>query len=373
MSRTFKKLNILIAGGGTGGHLFPGIALAEEFLRRNKESDICFVGTMHGIEAKVLPAEGWSFSPVTAYGLFGKSFMNKLKGLFGMLIGVVQSAFILLNRKPDIVIGVGGYASAPVMLASVILRKRIVIQEQNSIPGFVNKLFARFSELVCLSFAKTEEEMQGAGRVIVCGNPLRKSGKSDEPVDSEITTTKAFRLLIFGGSQGARAVNNLMKQVAGLLEEIGEDLFILHQSGEKQQREVEAAYREAGIKAEVRAFIPKLFRVYPYVDLVVSRAGATTLAELSSYGKASVLIPLPTAIKNHQELNARELEKKGAAIVLLERETSPEELAQHIIRLYHNRDILGKMGRNARSLAAEDPAAAIVDACYALLKKGEGA
>ena len=371
MNARFQKLNVLIAGGGTGGHLFPGIALAEEFLRKNKQSEISFVGTMHGIEARVLPAEGWNFHPVIAYGLFGKSALNKFKGLFGMIIGVFQSLFILLKIKPHIVIGVGGYASAPVMMASVLLRKRVVIQEQNSVPGFVNKFFARFSDLFCLSFEKTKEEISGAKKLIVSGNPLRKEEAESEALNSELTTTKAFRILIFGGSQGAQAINNLMIEAADKLKEIKGCLFILHQSGEAQQHQVEESYKKAGLKAEVKAFIPKLFRAYQYVDLVVSRAGATTLAELCTYGKPSILIPLPTAIKNHQELNARELEAKGGTIVLLERETNAKELAEQILTLYRNKKQLQVMGENAKTLAAEDPAKVIVEACYALLNKKE--
>jgi len=363
-----SEVRIIIAGGGTGGHLFPGIAMAEEFLRINSKSKIMFVGTVHGIENRVIPDEGFSFFPISAYGLFGKSLLQKVKGMVSMLWGSVQSMGIILKQKPDLIIGVGGYASAPMLLAALVTGKKFVIQEQNSIPGNVNTLFGKWADTVFTSFEDTKNLMQGTKKVVCSGNPIRTASNVVEN-DSILKSSDKFRILVFGGSLGAHAINEMMQEVLPLLKGSENEISILHQTGQKDFKEVEEAYKKSGMDAEVKPFVDKLYTYYQYADLIICRAGATTIAELTNYGKAALLIPFPHAIKNHQELNARELEKEGAAFVHIEKELNVQDIANTIIDLKNNPEKLRTMGENAKKLGHKNASEAIVKECYSLIEK----
>ncbi|MBF0274235.1 MAG: undecaprenyldiphospho-muramoylpentapeptide beta-N-acetylglucosaminyltransferase [Nitrospinae bacterium] len=364
MSEKKKNLTVIIAGGGTGGHLFPGIAIAEELLKVNGKNMVMFVGTRHGIENRVLPEEGFTFLPIVAYGLFGKSVMAKIKGLITMLIGTLQSMSIIISKKPDIVVGVGGYASAPMLLAATLLRKKFLIQEQNSIPGFVNKIFGKYAQTVFIAFEVTKKYYDNIkGKVVLCGSPIREA-KAGKEVESEFKKTNKFKLLVFGGSQGAHAINKLVTEMLPLLEEVKEKIFILHQTGKNDYEETKKCYEQYRIESEVKPFINGLHSFYAHADLIVSRSGASTIAEVTNYGKASIFIPFPFAVQNHQEFNAREVEKAGGAYVFTEKEANEKELAEIVLDLMNNPEKLKTMCANAAKLGRKDAAKTIVNHCY---------
>ncbi len=354
-------MRLLIAGGGTGGHLFPGIAVAEEFLSRDPANEVLFVGTERGIEARVLPRSGYRLETIAAAGIRGKSRLSSLKGLGMLLYAYAQSRRILKEFRPDLVLGVGGYASGPVVLAARGMGIRRFIHEQNAIPGFTNKTLARFVEKAFISLDESRTYFEGSTTVLT-GNPLRRqildqvaAGGGSGRVDGEI------RLLVFGGSAGAHSVNMAMCAALGHLGEFRERLRITHQTGEADCAEVRTAYEGAGFRAEVVPFIDNMAAAYAGADLVVCRAGATTIAEVTATGKACIFIPYPYAVDDHQRRNAEALLKKGAGYMLLERELSGESLARQIGDLMASPEQLETTGSCARSLAMLDAAKMIVD------------
>ncbi len=357
-------MKLLIAGGGTGGHLFPGIAVAEEFLARDPENEVLFVGTGRGVEAKILPRLGYRLELIAASGIRGKSLFSQLKGVAGLLYGYSQSRKILRAFRPDVVLGVGGYASAPVLLAARGLLLPRFIHEQNAIPGMTNKLLAR---VVQQAFISLEESRRFFPKetTLLTGNPLRKQilaqveGHGAEPRTPN--PEPAFHLLVFGGSLGAHSINMAMAAAAPLLSRLGGQLTITHQTGEKDAAEVQSAYAAANVNASVVPFIDDMAAAYHQADLIVCRAGATTIAEVTACGKACIFIPYPHAVDDHQRRNAEALLKSDACFMLLERELAPESLAGQIKELLNAPQLLRRTGENARAVARLDAARVIVD------------
>ncbi|HIJ81854.1 MAG TPA: undecaprenyldiphospho-muramoylpentapeptide beta-N-acetylglucosaminyltransferase [Desulfuromonadales bacterium] len=365
-------MRLIIAGGGTGGHLFPGIAVAEEFLSRNPANQVLFIGTERGIEARAVPAAGYRLELISAAGIRGKGGLSQLSGIVKMFYGYAQSRKILKSFRPDAVLGVGGYASLPMVLAAGGMQIPRFIHEQNAIPGQTNRLLARFAGRVFI----TLEESAGYfpdGSTLLTGNPLRRqilemAGKAHPPSippllkgGSQQSEQGGFHLFIFGGSQGAHAINLAIMNALPLLKKSPVRLSITHQTGEKDHEEVTAAYRKAGVDATVTAFISDMAAEYAKADLIICRAGATTIAEVTACGKACLFIPFPHAVDDHQRRNAEALLKKGACFMMLEQELSGASLAEQIVKLSQDAELVLRTGEAAFGLARLDAARIIVD------------
>lgn len=354
-------MRLLIAGGGTGGHLFPGIAVAEEFLARDRENEVLFVGTERGIEARVLPRLGYRLELISAAGIRGKSGVSQLKGVAMMVYGYAQARKILKAFRPDRVLGVGGYASGPAVLAARGMQIRRFIHEQNAIPGVTNKFLAHFVDGIFISLEESAPFFP-KGTTLLTGNPVRKEILAEVLAgESKETEGRDFRLLVFGGSAGAHSINQSLIAALPFLAPLRERLVITHQTGENDCAAVREGYQREGFRAEVVTFIDNMAAAYRQADLVVCRAGATTVAEVTATGKACIFIPYPHAVDDHQRRNAEALLKKEAGFMLLERELTGESLARLIAELAGDPERLAAAGRNARGLARLDAARVIVD------------
>ncbi len=350
-------MRLLIAGGGTGGHLFPGVAIAEEARARDPATEILFVGTERGIEARVLPKLGWPLAFINASGLKTVGIGGALRGLVRVPGALLQSRRLLRRFRPDAVIGIGGYASGPVILAAALRRVPTAILEPNSIPGLANKIVGRFVRAVFLGFDDTRRFFNPR-RVLVTGNPIRRALR--DRLLAARGETAGHRVFCFGGSLGARAVNSLMVDAAIALAGAGVAIDLVHQTGPDERAAVAARYQDAGLSVDVRAFIDDMAAEYARADLVVARAGAITLAELTAVGRPAILIPYPFAADNHQERNARALADAGAALALRQADLDGAKLAAAIRSLLADRERLGRMQAAMRSLARPDAAGAIV-------------
>jgi UDP-N-acetylglucosamine--N-acetylmuramyl-(pentapeptide) pyrophosphoryl-undecaprenol N-acetylglucosamine transferase len=360
-------MTVVIAAGGTGGHLYPAVALAREFLRRDPSTKILFVGTSRGIESKVLAHEGFELALITAKPVMGKGLLEVMQGVLTIPAGLWQSLRILQRRQADLVIGVGGYTS-PTMLAAAALRGVArVILEPNAYPGMANKVVAPFAQRIFLAFesAATSFDRQ---KVRVVGTPIRQeflaqSGKGG----ASLPVRSGPRLLIFGGSQGAKAINSaVLDGLVSLVEHIP-GLAITHQTGESDHQRVSAAYRKLGVRAEVSPFLYDMPKVLQAADLVVARAGAMTIAELTACGKPAILIPLPTAIYDHQMKNARSMEAAGGATVLPQADLTGARLSELIVAILRDSQRLQTMRTKSWEMRRVDAGEVIVRECYALM------
>lgn len=354
-------MRIVFAGGGTGGHLFPGLAVAREFLRRDGQTEILFIGTEQGIEYRVLPKEGFKLETLAVKGLKGRGVRGVLDALYGVPAGLLRSLAILRGFRPDCVIGLGGYASGPVLLAAKLKRIRCAIMEQNLRPGFTNKLLARWVDRVFTAYGESAKFFPGA-RVQETGNPVRWT------VVPQVRRREKFTLLVFGGSAGARRINYAVVDALKLLGDLKKDIAITHQTGPLDYDAIKAAYGALSGDATVTPFIDRMDEAYAGADLVVCRAGAMTIAELTVFGKAAILVPYPFAIYDHQRGNAESLQQQGAAEMILDRELTGALLAERIRGYFADRARLERMAAAARALGRPDAAARIVEACYALAR-----
>jgi len=354
----------LIAGGGTGGHLFPGIALAEEVITRHPDNQVLFVGTQHGLESTIVPREGFRLETIDVTGLKGKGIFRLLAGLFRLPRAFWQSWRILSREKPSVVVGVGGYASGPMVLAAALRGIPTAVQEQNALPGMTNRILGRFVDAVFIAFKEARDHFPKR-KTHLLGNPIRRKLLDNFLRPRE--ATGRFTLLVTGGSQGAHRLN---ARVLEAMKEMGEDartLQVIHQTGPRDREEVEAAYRALGVEAEVHDFIRDMPATYTRADLVVCRAGATTLAEITVARKASVLVPFPYAADNHQEVNAGALVDAGAAIMLRESELDGPRLAAIVRELHADSDRRKRMERAAGLLGRPEAAREIADVCVELV------
>jgi len=353
---------ILIAGGGTGGHLFPGVALAEELRAREPGAAIKFVGTRRGIEARVLPELGWDVEFIEVSGLKTVGAAGAVKGMFRLPRALWQARRIVKAFQPDAVIGVGGYASGPVVLAAKMRGIPTAICEQNSIPGLTNKLLGRMVRNVFLSFDESKRFFKDK-KIVMSGNPVRRD-LVQKLLSAAATPDDAIHVLVVGGSQGAVAVNELASK-ALISVAPATKLAIVHQTGEKDLEPTAARYREANVAAETRAFIKDMAAAYGRADLIIGRAGATTVAELAIAGKPAIFIPYPFAADNHQELNAKEMADKGAALMFRQADLTAEKLAGALRPLLADAGKRAEMGAAMKSLAKPGAAAAVIDWCEA--------
>jgi len=356
------SVRVVIAGGGTGGHLYPGIAVARELQSRRPDALVSFAGTAHGIEARVIPREGFPLDVIRSSGVKGKSMAGRLRGALLLPLSLLDSWRVLSARRPSLVVGVGGYSSGPVVMVAALRGMPTMLLEQNAVPGLTNRLLARVVKAAAVTFESTQAFF--GAKAFVSGNPVRPeffhaAGPNQESARDD--TTSVTRVLVFGGSQGAHAINVAMVEAAPQLAAGRPPVRLTHQTGERDVEMVRTAYRQAGIQGEVESFLYDMGRRLADADLIVCRAGATTLAEITAAGKAAILIPLPTATDDHQRKNAESLVEAGAAELLLQREASGEALASRVQALAADPARRERIANAARALAKPDAAKVIVD------------
>jgi UDP-N-acetylglucosamine--N-acetylmuramyl-(pentapeptide) pyrophosphoryl-undecaprenol N-acetylglucosamine transferase len=364
-------MRVIIAGGGTGGHLFPGLAVAEEFRNRDAQTEVIFVGTEFGIEARVVPREGYPIRFLRAEGLVGKSVFRKIRAMVKVLFSIVDSYRIIRTVSPDIVIGVGGYASGAIMLVAFLMSMPAMILEQNSMPGLTNKILGRFINTVCITYQESMSFFQNS-KTFLTGNPVRMQvlkGSVESAYKLFSLERGLFTVFTFGGSSGARSINRTMVDALNYMPDLRDKIQFLHQTGLNDYETTRDAYRKAGFKGTITPFIYQMGEAYAVADIVISRAGATTLAELTALGKPAILVPYPYAAGNHQELNARKLLEMGAAKMMLDRELKGEALAENIRELYMNETMRADMQRNSRAVGRPEACAKVVDIAMSLMKQ----
>ena len=364
-------MRCVIAGGGTGGHLFPGMAIAEAFIEREKGNEVLFIGTERGIEAKVLPGGKFPLRMIKAKPIKGKSFLSQCKAIWSLPVAISEAFSILKEFEPQLVLGVGGYASGPALMAAFFLRIKRAIHEQNVVPGMTNRIFKWFSQQIFVSFEEAKRYFP-EGKTVVTGNPIRKEFFASLRKDKEGMKKKdRFTLLIFGGSAGAHRINQAMMEGLSDLQEIKSSLTIIHQTGKEDLDFVSKGYQEEGFDALVRPFFEDMGTYYQISDLIICRSGASTVAELAVCGKAALLIPYPYAAHNHQWMNAKKLFDLGAARMISDKELNGQSLAQIILHLYGHSEERARMEEAIQRLAKPRAAEEIVDRCYALVGKGK--
>ncbi|MEO7192864.1 MAG: undecaprenyldiphospho-muramoylpentapeptide beta-N-acetylglucosaminyltransferase [Vicinamibacterales bacterium] len=362
--RSRRTLSVVIAGGGTGGHLYPGIAVATEFMRRRPDARITFAGTAAGLEARIVPQEGFTLDLIKSAGLKGKSW--RARATAGLLIAPsLRDAWLLIGRRrPDVVIGVGGFSSGPVVLAAVLRGIPTMVLEQNAVPGLTNRLLARLVRAAAVTY---EETLPFFGqRGFVSGNPVRAEFFAPASNGGQ-EVREARHVLILGGSQGAHAVNVIVVGGSARLLARHPNVQMVHQTGARDLAEVREGYARAGVPARAEAFFDRVATELVAADLVVCRAGATTLAELAATGRPAILVPLPTATDDHQRKNARVLADAGGALVV-EQTIGGDGLADTIAALLDAPDRLQAMGLAMKSLAKPDAARRIVDRALELVR-----
>jgi UDP-N-acetylglucosamine--N-acetylmuramyl-(pentapeptide) pyrophosphoryl-undecaprenol N-acetylglucosamine transferase len=361
-------MRVLIAAGGTGGHIYPGIAVAQEIMRRDANSKVHFVGTARGLETRLVPQAGFELSLIDSAGLKNVSLGARVRGLAILPKSLVSARRVMLAFQPDVVVGAGGYVSGPVVLTAALTNRPTMVMESNALPGWTNRVLARFVDRAAVSFEQALPYFRGKARVT--GNPVRREFFEIPPKRRK---PGKFSLLVFGGSQGARAINEAMVAALPSLKDVPAMLRIKHQTGAADFEKVNAAYLDAGWgeQADVRSYIDNMVADFAEADLVVCRAGATTTAELIAAGKASIMVPFPHAADDHQRKNAEALQSAGAARLILQHELSGERLAKEIEKLVQAPQELEQMEEASRKLAHGDAAAAAVDMIEELSQKGQ--
>jgi UDP-N-acetylglucosamine--N-acetylmuramyl-(pentapeptide) pyrophosphoryl-undecaprenol N-acetylglucosamine transferase len=360
---------LIIAGGGTGGHLFPGIAVAQAFVARNPNNRILFVNAGRTLEAEVLSRLGWPRETISIEGIKGRSFIRKISAALKIPGAIWHSDAILKGFKADAVLGVGGYSAGPVVVAA--WRKGIptALHEQNQLPGLTNRMVRRIVDQIYLSFADSANRFDPR-KAQITGNPVRdeivvlgNQGVSGADKDT-------FTVLVIGGSQGAHAINEAIIQALPQLKAV-KGLRLLHQTGLQDESWIRKTYIDSGLQARAQAFFNDMAECYRQADLVICRAGATTVAEITAIGKATVFIPFPFAADDHQTHNARALVDAGAARMIAQKDLNGRALADVILQLSNDRDRLAEMAANARILGRPEAALSIVKNLYRLIENGK--
>lgn len=355
-------MKVLVAGGGTGGHLFPGMALAEAFRVREPAGAILFVGTDNPLEISTLSKKGFDHVGIPAQGLKGRGLWRQVRSLAKIPKAFWQALGIIRRFDPDIIIGVGGYASGPVALAARLMGKKLVIHEQNLIPGLTNRVLGRFAHRVFISFPDNLAIFK-TSKTVVTGNPVRRELLTVKPAEKAVGR---FTVLVLGGSQGAHAINRAVVEALDHLKEPTRMRFI-HQTGPRDASWVASAYERHSMEATVEPFFQDMATIYRSATMVICRAGATTIAELTALGKPAIFIPFPFATNNHQELNARYVADSGGGEVVLERDLNGELLAERIDHYVSNPKALQGMSVGAEALGRRNAAELIVDECRRLV------
>lgn len=348
---------LMIAGGGTGGHIYPAIAIAREWLARDASRKVVFVGTERGLERTIVPKAGFPLEFIDVGGLKGKGPIELAKNLFRLPLGFIQAFRLVGRHKPDVALGVGGYSSGPVLLAAKLRGVPTIIHEANAFPGVTNRALAKIVKTVAVAFADAAPRL-GRKDSIVTGNPIRAEFFATQPRNSATPQ----RLLIFGGSQGSRVINDAMTGALLFLSRFKGQIEIVHQTGPKELDKVQAAYRTSAFSdARVVAYLDPIVDEIAAADVVVCRAGAMTIGELAAVGRAAIFIPFAAATNNHQEVNARVVERAGGGVVITEAQLTPERLAGTISDVLSSPDRARQMGDSAKALAAPEATKKIVD------------
>jgi len=355
-------MRVIIAAGGTGGHIFPGVAIAREFKRRDPSTAILFVGTARGLESKIVPRAGFDLELISVGALKGVSIFERSKSVRGLPRSFVAARRILTRFKPDVVIGVGGYSSGPTLLMAALSRIPTMIVEPNAMPGFTNRVLARFVDAAALSFADAQKYFRLRG--VVTGNPVR----IDFARLARKERTEKLHVLIFGGSQGARAINNAVIGALPALVSRKDRLSFTHQTGEGDYETVRHGYADAGFDdADVRPFIHDMADQYARADVLICRSGATTVAEVAAAGKAAIFIPFPFATDDHQRKNAEAFVRVGAGRMILQQALSPARLAEELNQLIENPGEIDRMEEASRGLGRTDSTERAVDLAMSLI------
>ena len=350
---------IVIMAGGTGGHVFPALAVAELLMEQGWQ--VSWLGTQKGLESRVIPEQGIEIDWLSVAGVRGKGLTSKITAVFMLLKACVQAMKILRKRKPDVVLGMGGFVAGPGGLMAALLGIPLIIHEQNRVPGTTNRLLARMANQVLEAFPGS---FGGKVKAKTTGNPLRKRfltalEKEHRQPENEV------RLLVVGGSQGAQILNEIAPEAVAEWQRSGlaaQSVQVTHQTGAVMLSQVESRYQALGINAKAHAFIEDMVAAYQWADLVICRAGAMTVSEVAAMGTPAIFIPLPTAIDDHQTANARYLTDAGAGLLLMQNELSPATLAEHISKALKN---LADMRVAAQHSARLDATAVVADYCIA--------
>lgn len=357
-------MRVIIAAGGTGGHIFPGVAIAREFKERDQSTAILFVGTARGLESKIVPRAGFDLELIKVGALKGVSVFERTKSLGGLPPSFVAARRILKRFKPDIVIGVGGYSSGPTLLMAALSRIPTMVVEPNAMPGFTNRVLARFVDAAALSFADAQKYFRARG--VVTGNPVRV----DFARLPKKQRAEKVHVLIFGGSQGAQAINNAVIGALPTLASRKERLSITHQTGESDYETVRLGYAAAGFDdVDVRPFIHDMADQYARADLLICRSGATTVAEVAAAGKAAIFIPFPFATDDHQRRNAEAFVRVGAGRMILQGDLTPARLAGELNQLIDNPSEIDRIEEASRGLARTDSTERTVDLAMRIVRR----
>jgi len=362
-----RPLSVVISGGGTGGHLFPAISMAGAFMEKDPRTRILFISSGNEFEIKNLAMVGFDLEKITVGGLKGKGWLSQIKNLARIPLGIYQAARILKRFGPDLVIGVGGYSSGPVALAAKLMGIDLALHEQNILPGITNRALSIFAKRVYVSFDETR--LKGSGgflpsihpkKVMVVGNPIRKQ-ILDYAGDRE-TSDSLFHVLILGGSQGAHKINVAIMEALEFFKE-KQAFYFTHQTGAADAGEVETAYERHGAAHCVKPFFNDMERRYSVADLIICRSGAGSVSEISATGNVAIFIPFPFAADDHQTLNARTMEKKGAAEIVFEDDLTGRLIYERISRYQSNEKKRLEMAEKSRAMGRPDAAYAIVEDC----------
>lgn len=348
-------MKLLIAGGGTGGHVFPALAIAKEWMSRGADREVVLVGTERGIEMKLVPQAGLPLETLRVAGLKGKSGMTLLKNLGMLGSGLSDALAVWKKHRPAVAFGVGGYAAGPMLLATWLKGTPNVIFEPNAEPGFTNKVLARFAQTIATGYSISAKAW--GTKAVLTGCPVRAEF-FEIPTQAQ---HKPLRLLVTGGSQGALPVNRAFIGAAPLLAVRGEELHIVHQTGQRDYNDVQSAYAQNGLRAEVVPFLSDMADRFAWADLIVCRAGAMTAAEVAAAGRAAIFIPFGRATDSHQLRNAQEMARAGGGRVITEPELTPERLTQEIFSLLDQPRETERIAASARTLARPHAAKEIVD------------
>lgn len=351
-------MDLLIAGGGTGGHLFPGIALAQEMRRRNPDARILFVGTKRGIEVRAVPKAGFALACLPVAGLRGVGLLAFILTMMRLPLALLRAFLLVWRHRPQVAVSCGGYAAGPAILAAYLCGVPCFVLEQNAIAGVTNRILGRFARRVIASFP-----VKGFAKdnVVVLGNPVRDEllGVREIPYRPQ----QPLRVLAFGGSQGAVVINNTLIEVIKQLRAKGSQVTLVHQTGPRDYERVVSEYSKSGVSGVIKTpFIDDMASAYRQADLVICRAGATTLAELTICGRPAILIPFPFAAGDHQRINAETLAQAGAAICLPQTSLGTEKLCEMVLALEKSSETLVEMAASARNLGRPNALGDIADA-----------
>jgi UDP-N-acetylglucosamine--N-acetylmuramyl-(pentapeptide) pyrophosphoryl-undecaprenol N-acetylglucosamine transferase len=354
-------MRVLLCGGGTGGHVIPAISIARE-LKARYNTEVLFVGTDRGMENRLVPQAGFGLMRVKVGALKNVSLITRLRTLFDLPRAVVDSRKIINVFNPDVVVGVGGYASGPAMAAAIMMHIPTLAFEPNFVPGFANRIIGHRVSAAAVHFEQTQKFFRNAQ---VVGVPVRAEFFKVPALESNHPPT----LLVFGGSQGARAINQAMVAAAPLVLRQIPALRIIHQTGEREYNDVQALYQRAGIAAEVSAFIDDMPAAFARADLLLCRSGASTVAEATAAGKPAIFVPFPQAADDHQRRNAEAIAQGGAAVLVPQAELTPERLAQVVTELFADPRRLKEMAERARALSHHDAAGRVARMVAELAEK----